>query len=64
MRNYSGTAISGLVLLLCAGCSVFNSPSHDFAQRNEAAIQRQEAEMERPALDNTVSYTHLRAHET
>ncbi|WP_175624721.1 MULTISPECIES: tetratricopeptide repeat protein [Oxalobacteraceae] len=57
MKNHTGIAAAGLALLLASGCSSFNSPANDFAERNEAAIQRQQAaDMERPALDNKQVY--------
>lgn len=57
MKIYTGMAAAGLVLLLASGCSSFTSPANDFAERNEAAIQRQQAaDAERPALDNKQVY--------
>ncbi|MNR82732.1 bacteriophage N4 receptor, outer membrane subunit [compost metagenome] len=43
-------------LLLCSACASFTSPANDFAERHEAAIQRQQAEPDRPALDNKQVY--------
>lgn len=57
MKNHTGIAVACIVLLLASGCSSFSSPANDFAERNEAAIQRQQAaDMERPALDNKQVY--------
>ena len=45
----------GLPMLLGA-CSAFDSPSRVYAEQNENALQRQQAEQERPAPDNKQVY--------
>lgn len=57
MKILTGVVLAGLAVILASGCSSFNSPANDFAERNEAAIQRQQAaDAERPALDNKQVY--------
>jgi Flp pilus assembly protein TadD len=57
MKILTGVVLAGLAVFLASGCSSFNSPASDFAERNEAAIQRQQAaDAERPALDNKQVY--------
>ncbi len=57
MKIPTGMAVVALAIFLASGCSSFNSPANDFAERNEAAIQRQQAaDAERPALDNKQVY--------
>ncbi len=55
LQAYGGIgAISILVLL--GGCANFNTSSSEYAARNDEAMQRQQAELERPALDNKQVY--------
>lgn len=57
MKIPTGMAVVALAIFLTSGCSSFTSPANDFAERNEAAIQRQQAaDAERPALDNKQVY--------
>lgn len=48
--------VSLFTLLVCSGCANLNSASSEFAARNDEAIQRQQAELDRPALDNKQVY--------
>lgn len=56
MKSIMCTSISVSALLLCGACSMFTPPANDFAERNEAAMQRQQAELDRPPLDNKQVY--------
>ncbi|MES2024378.1 MAG: pilus assembly protein [Pseudomonadota bacterium] len=53
------SAIGALVLaIFCSGCSSLNS-NNDYVARNEAAMQRQQAELDKPALDNKQVYLEM-----
>lgn len=44
------------VMLVLGGCANFNASSNEYAMRNDEAMQRQQAELDRPALDNKQVY--------
>ncbi|MNJ99611.1 bacteriophage N4 receptor, outer membrane subunit [compost metagenome] len=54
LQKLSGIALG--LLVLCTGCSSLNSPANEYALRNDEALQRQQAELDRPALDNKQVY--------
>ncbi|MBX9800720.1 MAG: pilus assembly protein [Burkholderiaceae bacterium] len=55
-QNKTSIVVGLLVLMVCTGCSSLNSPANEYAIRNDEALQRQQAELERPALDNKLVY--------
>lgn len=53
----SGGTIAALLLgLMAGGCSSFNAASNEYAMRNDEAMQRQQLELDKPALDNKQVY--------
>ena len=55
-HRFSRLAIGTTVLSLLGACSSFDKASNDQAERMEAAIQRQQLEPEKPAIDNKLVY--------
>ncbi|RQO34666.1 pilus assembly protein [Herminiimonas sp. KBW02] len=55
-RLHQGVFCALIVLLSCNGCASFNASSNEYAMRNEEASQRQQVELDRPALDNKQVY--------
>lgn len=47
------------ILAFCGGCANFNSSASDYAARSEAAMLRQQAELDKPALDNKQVYLEM-----
>lgn len=56
LQTYTGIAGAALVSILIGGCASQSTSSAEYMARNEEAIQRQQAELERPALDNKQVY--------
>lgn len=55
LQTYGGVGAI-FILVLLGGCANFNTSSNEYAARTDEAMQRQQAELERPALDNKQVY--------
>jgi Flp pilus assembly protein TadD len=56
LQNFGGLTATVALLVSLGGCASFNAPANEYAARNEEALQRQQAELDKPALDNKQVY--------